>query len=143
LAERASEWQYLYRALPPAQLPPHIVRFVQQDIHSVLQLEVLLLLRERRGEWTALAVAEELRITVQHADLRLQDLHLRGLLSSGPSPHTYTYSPTPELRRRLVDELAACYATTRYTIINLIFSEPGDSARSLADAFRFRRKRDD
>jgi hypothetical protein len=108
-----------------------------------LQLEVLLLLRERRGEWTPLAVAEELRITVQHAHLRLQDLHLRGLLSAGPSPHTYTYSPTPEPRRLLVDELAACYATTRYTVINLIFSEPGDSARSLANAFRFRRKKDD
>jgi hypothetical protein len=129
--------------LPPASLPPHIIRFVRQDIHSVLQLEVLLLLRERGGEWTPLAVAEELRITVQHAELRLQDLHLRGLLGSGPSPHTYVYSPTLEQRRMLVDELAACYATIRYTVINLIFSEPGDSARSLANAFRFRRKRDD
>jgi hypothetical protein len=129
--------------LPPASLPPHIVRFIRQDIHSVLQLEVLLLLRERGGEWTPRSAAEELRITVQYAELRLQDLQLRGLLAAGSSPDTYIYAPTPEPRRLLVDELAACYATTRYTVINLIFSEPGDSARSLADAFRFRRKKDD
>ncbi len=109
----------------------------------MLQLEVLLLLRERGGEWTPSTVAEELRITVQYAELRLHDLRLRGLLASGSAPETYVYAPTPEQRRALVDELAACYATTRYTVINLIFSEPGDSARSLADAFRFRRKRED
>jgi hypothetical protein len=109
----------------------------------VLQLEVLLLLREQGGEWTPLAVAEELRISVQYAELRLQDLHLRQLLSSGSSPKTYVYGPTPDQRRVLVDELAAHYTTRRYTIIDLIFSEPGDRARSLADAFRFRRKRDD
>lgn len=129
------------RALPPAPLPQHVIRFIREDIHSVLQLEVLLLLRERGGEWTPSTVAEELRITVQYAELRLQDLHLRGLLGPGSSPQAYVYAPTPESRRQLVDELAACYATTRYTVINLIFSEPGDSARSLADAFRFRRKK--
>jgi hypothetical protein len=129
--------------LPLASLPPHIVRFVRQDIHSVLQLEVLLLLRDRGGEWTPHAVAEELRITLQYAELRLQDLQLRGLLGTGASTGSYVYAPTPEPRRLLVDELAACYAKTRYTVINLIFSEPGDSARSLADAFRFRRKKDD
>jgi hypothetical protein len=108
-----------------------------------LQLDVLLLIRERGGEWTASAVAEELRISLQYAELRLQDLHLRQLLGLGSSPETYVYAPTPDPRRVLVDELAAYYATNRYTVIELIFSEPGDSARSLAEAFRFRRKRDD
>lgn len=129
-------------SLSPASLPPHIVRFIRQDIHSVLQLEVLLLLKEQCGALTASAVAEELRITVRHAELSLDDLQRRGLLCSGQSPQAYVYAPTPEQRRMLVDELAACYATTRHTVINLIFSEPGDSARALADAFRFRRERD-
>lgn len=143
LAESLFEWQYPARPLSTASLPPQVVAFIRQDIHSVLQLEVLLLLRERGGEWTASAVAQEVRITVQHAELRLQDLRLRGLLATSGPAQTYVYAPTPESRRQLVDELAACYATTRYTVINLIFSEPGDSARSLADAFRFRRKKDD
>jgi hypothetical protein len=128
--------------LPPASIPPHIIRFIRQDIHSVLQLELLLLLREQGREWTPSAVAEVLRISEQYAELALQDLHLRHLVGSGSSPETYVYAPTPDERRLLVDELAKHYATSRYTVIELIFSQPGDSARSLAEAFRFRRKRD-
>jgi hypothetical protein len=74
--------------------------------------------------------------------LHLRDLHLRGLLGA-PLEGAYEYAPRMAELRALVDELAACYAATRYTIINLIFSEPGDSARTLAAAFRFRKKRED
>ena len=123
-------------------LPEHLVRFIRRDIHSVLQLEILLLIRERGGQWTSPSVAHELRITDQSASLHLRDLLLRGLLGS-PSDGVYAFAPkTPELQG-LVDELAVCYAATRYTVINLIFSEPGDSARTLAEAFRFRKKRED
>ena len=108
----------------------------------MLQLEILLLMRERGGEWSPNGVARELRITDQSAALHLRDLQLRGLVEAAPSG-VYGFAPkTPELRG-LVDELAACYAATRYTVINLIFSEPGDSARTLAEAFRFRKKRED
>lgn len=120
-----------------------MVRFIQAHIHSVLQLEVLLLLRGREGAWTPATVAGELRITEQSAELRLQDLHLRSLLALEPSSRSYTYAPVSDDLRGLVDALAECYATTRYTVINTIFSEPGDRARTLAEAFRFRKRRDD
>lgn len=126
---------------PPA-LPEHLVRFIRRDIHSVLQLEILLLIRERGGQWTPSSVAHELRVTDQSASLHLHDLHLRGLLGC-PSEGVYAFAPKTTELRGLVDELATCYAATRYTVINLIFSEPGDSARTLAEAFRFRKKRED
>lgn len=129
--------------MSPASLPASIVRFVQRDIHSVLQLEILLLLRERGGEWLAAAIAAELRITEQSAELHLVDLELRGLLAVTPVARAYAYAPRTPEQRALVDELAHCYATLRYTVINLIFSVPGDSARTLAEAFRFRKKKDD
>ena len=124
-------------------LPEHVVRFIQAHIHSVLQLEVLLLLRARGAGWTPAAVAGELRITEQSAELRLQDLHLRNMLSLDAPSRSYAYSPASDELRALVDALAASYATTRYTVINTIFSVPGDSARTLAEAFRFRKRRDD
>lgn len=108
----------------------------------MLQLEILLLVRERTGGWTPSAVASELRITDQSAQLHLHDLHLRGLLGASPDG-AYGYAPKSGELSALVDELARCYAATRYTVINLIFSEPGDSARTLAEAFRLRRKRED
>lgn len=108
----------------------------------MLQLEILLLLRERAGEWTPAEVAGELRITEQSAGLHLADLSLRGLASESPG-RTYAYAPATPEQRWLVGELASCYANMRYTVINLIFSVPGDSARTLAEAFRFRRKKED
>lgn len=108
----------------------------------MLQLEILLLLREHVGEWTPARVASELRITEQSAELHLADLSLRGLISPGAAIRSYSYAPrSPELGA-LVDELAGCYVNMRYTVINLIFAVPGDSARTLAEAFRFRRKKD-
>lgn len=117
-------------------------RFIAQHIHSVLQLEILLLLRATKTEWTPASLAEELRITEQSAEFRLKDLQLRGLVSNGSAAESYRYDSQVGAEP-LVEELAQCYADAKYTVINLIFSEPGDSARSLAEAFRFRKKRDD
>lgn len=127
----------------PPSLPEPVARFIESDIHSVLQLEILLLLREHVGEWTPARVASELRVTDQSAELHLVDLALRGLASGSAQTRSFRYAPkTPELGA-LIDELASCYANMRYTVINLIFSQPGDSARALAEAFRFRRKKDE
>lgn len=123
-------------------LPDSVSTLVRQHIHSVLQLEVLLLLRERGGVWDATTLSADLRITEGSAEIRLHDLELRGFLAQEGSD-TFRYAPlTPELAAA-VDDLAECYDRMRYTVINLIFSIPGDSARSLADAFRFRKRRDD
>jgi hypothetical protein len=128
-------------ALPP--ISEDLARLIKRHIHSVLQLEVLLLLRADPKDWTPVEVAQELRITEESAELRLRDLQLRQLLAQGSQPDSYRYEPgSPELTST-VDELAQCYADAKHAIIGLIFSEPGDSARTLADAFRIRKRRDD
>jgi hypothetical protein len=103
----------------------------------------LLFLRTTQADFTPAGLATELRITEQSAAFRLKDLQLRGLITSGEAPESYRYGPAAPELEELVDELSQSYADARYTIINLIFSEPGDSARSLAEAFRFRRKKED
>lgn len=124
----------------PPKIPAPLHSFIRQHIHSVLQLEVLLWLRAQGGGWTAEEVAQELRITDDSAEVRLRDLMLRNLVAQDPTTKRYSYAPaTPELAD-LVAELDELYANARYTVINLIFSIPGDSARSLAEAFRIRRK---
>ncbi len=126
----------------PPSIPPKLADFIRAHVHSVLQLELLLLMRERRVDWTQESVAAELRITPQSADLHLTDLELRGLVARGEAPGSYRFSPATSELSGLVDELADCYAGAKYTVINLMFSVPGDSARSLADAFRLRKKSD-
>jgi hypothetical protein len=124
----------------PPSIPEDLVRFIHEHIHSVLQLEMLLLMRENGDDWTPERVVRELRVTEQSAELRLEDLHLRGLLGPGTTPGSYRYAPATPALMTLTEGLAELYGEARYTVINLIFSEQGDSARSLAEAFRLRKK---
>src|SRR5688572_26691650 len=68
-------------------------RLIQQHIHSVEQLEVLLLLRDRRDRaWTAAEVSRELRTISSSAAQRLSDLVRRGFLKEGPA-ESHRYDP--------------------------------------------------
>ncbi|HEY8944725.1 MAG TPA: hypothetical protein VIM73_10705 [Polyangiaceae bacterium] len=127
----------------PSKIPEPVEEFIRRHIHSVLQLEVLLWLRERGTPSTMHEVAAELRVTEQSAAIRLRDLVYRDLVREDPERGEFRYEPASTELGSLVDQLAELYALASHSVINLIFSVPGDSARSLADAFRFRRKRED
>lgn len=115
-------------------------------IDSLEKLEVLLLLRNRaEREWTASAVALELRITEASAAARLGDLAASGLLvSTGetPSAAVYRYSPIRSDDVRDISELAATYAERRVSVITFIFSKPQERVRGFADAFLIRKRGD-
>lgn len=124
-------------------IPDNVVAFVQEHIHSVLQLEVLLLLYADGGAWTAVRIANEMRIPEQMAESHVHDLELRGLLEREPSSDSYRFATeNPEVSVQ-VAALAEAYRDMRHSVINLIFSAPGGGARSLADAFRIRKRKDE
>jgi predicted ArsR family transcriptional regulator len=116
--------------------------FVAEHIHSLHQLEVLLLLqRTAPRAWTAAQTAAELRTNPAAAAATLAKLAERGLLatSTGADP-TYTYAPAaPELDEAVI-ALAEMYEERRLTVIDLIFSSPEkpEAIRAFADAFRLR-----
>src|SRR5688572_5422116 len=59
-------------------LPPEVRKLVLEHIHSVDQLDVLLLChRTRDREWTAREVADELRTNLQMSSAALSDLSYR------------------------------------------------------------------
>jgi hypothetical protein len=122
----------------PSYLPQQIVRFVRRDIHSVLQLEILLLLRERGGDWSARAVAEELRVTAHSAESHLRDLLGRGLLRHDSLSGRYVYAPEDARLRSVIGELSDYYQTKRHALIDLIF--PGDRALEDERVHELRRK---
>jgi hypothetical protein len=126
-------------------IPTDVARFIAENIHSVEQLEVLLLLRGAATQaWSAAGVARELRIAEASASDRLEDLRARGLLArSDEAEATYRFAPADASKSRLVDALAETYATRRVSVITLIFSKPSDPVRLFADAFKIRRSDDD
>ena len=126
-------------------LPPQVQRFITAHIDSIEKLEVLLLLRSRPEQaWTAEAVSRELRITEGSASRRLADLAARGLLVlEGATPPGSRYEPKHSEDDVAIAELAQSYAERRVSVISFIFSRPLETVRGFADAFRFKRDKDD
>lgn len=110
--------------------------FIHAHIHSVEQLEVLLLLRrERLRGFTGEEIARELRIHPASANDRLADLCERHLAVI-EGARTF-YGATGELDQ-LVGALATAYGDARVAVIQTIFTRP-DPLRSFADAFKLRK----
>lgn len=126
-------------------LSNQVKEFIASSIDSVSQLETLLLLQtNRQQEWTAEALARELRIEPTGAANELNQLAARKLLTAIPgNPLKYRYSPQNETLDAAVVGLAQAYLVRRVTVISLIFSKPTDKLRVFADAFRIRKENPD
>lgn len=111
-----------------------VERFVAQHIQSIEQLEVLLLLvRTAPRDWTADAIAAELRVAAPSVTQRLQDLERRNLVVQARAAHRYN----PQIRENAVIlKVADANRERRVALIAFIFSKQTSSIQALADAFR-------
>lgn len=125
-----------------SDLDPELRAFVVDYIGSVVQLEALLLLRRSGAEWTAEALARELRIEVQPAAEQLQELCHRGILDCAGDPARFRYAPGHASHDPLIARLAQTYEDRRVSVIALIYSTPRPTVKVFADAFRLRRDDD-
>jgi hypothetical protein len=111
-------------------LSPKVERFIAEYIHSVEQLEVLLLLYGSPSRaWTVAEVVAELRTAASSAVSRLEDLTVRGLVVKAPGLEpTFTYGGprTPELDATIA-LVRETYAQRRIAVISAIFSKPLDA----------------
>lgn len=120
--------------------------FIAAHIHSVVELECLLLLHgQPQREWSAEELGRELRVNTEWAERELVDLSARGLAAAvpaGPTPVRYRYAATGETHAT-VQGLAEAYAERRVTVTELIFSKPAapPPLQSFADAFKLRKGR--
>jgi len=122
--------------------------FIAEHVHSVEQLEVLLLLeRSCPKAWNAEQVATEIRTSRSSAQVRLEDLTARGLLvvhdPDDPSGVAYRYGPVSSELADMVVRLGSEYGERRFSVIRAIFAKPPErvsAMRAFADAFRLRKK---
>jgi DNA-binding IclR family transcriptional regulator len=109
-------------------------KLIAEQIDSVEQLEVLILLREHRSRpWTVDGINERIRSSPNSVRERLEALVQRGLVAQQDAG--YRYAAAGELDAT-VSELARAYAERRFTVIELIFAKPSDKLRAFADAFK-------
>ena len=124
-------------------ISPDVRQFIAERIHSVAQLELLLMLhRDPSVEWTAESAGREMRYPVDWAAEQLLGFQRAGLLRArGRAERSYRYGPAATLSR-VVDELADTFSRRRSSVTALIFSGEGRDVRCFSDAFRVTRKDD-
>jgi hypothetical protein len=124
-------------------LPEDVHRFLHQNIESVEQLEVLLLLwRTPERGWTSDAVATAVYSHPSSVVRRLAMLLGQGLLRER-EPGCYQYAPRTADIHHTVTRLDQAYRERRVAVITLIASKPIENVRAFSDAFRIRRKKEE
>jgi hypothetical protein len=125
--------------LSEAEIDAHVRSFVHDQIESVVQVEVLLLLHAEPGRAFAGAdVVEALRVEPAWAEAQLSHLCGRGILAEA-GPGSFRFAPRTAEVAGAVAGLARAYADRRVTVIGLIYAKPSEPLRSFADAFRIRK----
>jgi len=121
------------------EFPDDLKDFIRKHIHSVAQLEILLMLRkEPERTWTADEVTNSLYLQSEMVTQMLKDISQRGFAVE--TQGRFRYQPANDTDRRLIDRLAQVYQERRVAVITAIFSKPIDFIKAFADAFRLRKE---
>jgi DNA-binding MarR family transcriptional regulator len=122
-----------------SDLPADVKEFIGKHIHSVAQLEVLLMLRrEPDRTWTLEQLTNGLYLQSQMVARLLTDIVQRGFAVQEQG--SFRYQPANDEERQLIDRLAHMYQERRVAVITEIFSKPIDVVKAFADAFRLRKE---
>ena len=125
----------------PEPLPAAVIAFLDEQIFSVAQLEVLLLVRDAGGDVrSADDLARESYLPSRSITPWLDALVGRRLLEAVDGG--YRYAPADESLRAALDEVADCYARRRVSVTRHVYTSKEDPAQRFADAFRFRKDKD-
>lgn len=134
---------WLEDCAPVNPFPDEVARFLDANVESVDQLEILRLLGEdAQKEWNATDLAREVQVTPQVLVKQLAALQGRGLLQTitrGADVYCCLCPGTPELDQQL-RLLLQIYRERPVTTINRVSSRARSALQSFADAFRIRKE---
>jgi hypothetical protein len=127
--------------VPSDEFPADVGKYISEQVDSVAQLEVLLLLRSDPARvWTAEDVSGALKLAADHALGELRTLVRQGVAEPCGAPEGFCFAPQTNALRELLDAVAQAYDERRVTLITMIYSKPVDKVRTFADAFRLRKE---
>lgn len=121
----------------PSEIPESLRLFLRRNINSVSLLEVLFLIKRGAPRtWSPEELSVEMRTNPSYAGSQLGELlALKFVVFDGTR---YAYEPSKE-DGELIDALEGLYNSRRSTVINFIYSQPIDSIRDFADAFKIKK----
>ncbi len=122
-----------------SEIPDNIRDFIRKYVNSVSLLEVLFMLkRNPEKEWTAEEISSEMRTNHSYASSQLAELASFKLIKASTKKDRYQF-PKNSPHVELVTALEDLYNNKRPTIINYIYSQPLDSIRDFANAFKIKK----
>ena len=128
-----------------AEIPAGLKEFIANHIHSISELEILLLLRDDEGrQWSVESIGRALSMHRPAVEPRLDALKAARLITAKKSTDEFfVYAPATRELAALVDELALWYESHLVSVTTLIFSKPIDKIFGFAESFRFRKEEED
>lgn len=121
---------------PEPEVDDEIIAFVQGAIRSVCALELLLLLRGRRGQpFIKGELVRELRSSELAVAQALDHLTQSGLIEDA-GEGSYRYQQSSAQLDAICERLQSLYAQKPVRIVNAILGAPDEKLRTFADAFR-------
>jgi hypothetical protein len=121
-------------------IPREVRSFIGEHLHSITQLELLLLLHDHAGKpYTAADASRALRAPERLMNAQLTDFYAAGVLSADEGEvRAYRFDRSAR-HARVVDELATCVRQRKRSVHDLILMGPSSDVQTFSDAFRLRR----
>jgi hypothetical protein len=139
---RASNAAPRIAAMSPRTLPPDVSAFIDQQIQSIDEIDVLMLLSEAPSRWwDAKLLGSDLGgLTVSGARHILDHLAALNLLDIRVTDAVrYRFQPGTDELTCTISRLVSAYKRDRHTVVRAIRRVARRDVRDFADAFRFRR----
>lgn len=116
-------------------LPREVMRFIQERIDSVPELETLLMMSEDLRAWSAAEIARRVYVSPQKAEAILEALVRQKLVAPGATAGVFEFMPTDEQERDLIATVMLSYRKNLSLIATLIHEKASGSIREFARAF--------
>lgn len=124
------------------ELPADVRQFIEENIESYGQLQILLLLaKDPKRVWTSVAVGQELRTNDWSSEKLLAGLASRGVVTRiAGNPSQYSFDTTDVRLIEIVNKVVSTHAIYYLRIISLIYDRPARNLQVFADAFKIRKE---
>lgn len=127
-------------------LSKEVKDFIAEHVHSVIRLEVLLLIADKGDKvWASAEVERKLQLSPNSTKAHLDEILAQGLLTivDGAEETLYRYNPSSDELHQTVARLSNAYATQRVAVLTQIFANPVDKVRLFTEAFRMIKAEDE
>jgi DNA-binding MarR family transcriptional regulator len=126
----------------PPGISDTVLRFIEECIDSVPQLETLLMMMDDpQRDWTAAEIAGRVYITREDAVRVLDALRRRGMIAPLEAGQAFRILLADEQRRALLEEVARSYRANLTRIATFIHEKPPASLKEFARAFTLKKDR--